>query len=206
MKRLKNSEAIGRWPSLRESCAARRGGAAGGRLRSGEEPKRETLRRVKRGKEGLCCVWLPPSGAHLPSPQQSRTVRSDRESRRRSRTNDSPLLSPTIGRFPPPHDRATPRELFDLLPTLLSPFFASSSPFVLRASSAFSPPTIVSISRGTNPRHFRSSRSHPRGCRSLLVHSRRRLDPRGCREGGETRFGGAVKVVTRGVAKERQTE
>jgi len=39
-------------------------------------------RRVKRGKEGLGCVSLPPSGAHLPSPQQSRTVRSGQEPRR----------------------------------------------------------------------------------------------------------------------------
>ncbi|OAD59025.1 Protein Wnt-6 [Eufriesea mexicana] len=71
---------------------------------------RVVRRRVKRGKEGLGCVSLPPSGAHLPSPQQSRTVRSDQELRLRSRTNDSLLLSPTIGHFPPPHDRATPRQ------------------------------------------------------------------------------------------------
>lgn len=43
-------------------------------------------RRVKRGKEGLGCVSLPPSGAHLPSPQQSRTVRSGQEPRQRSQT------------------------------------------------------------------------------------------------------------------------
>lgn len=129
-------------------------GRRDGRLRSREEPRREARRRVKRGKEGLGCVWLPPSGAHLPSPQQSRTVRSDREPRRRSRTNDSPLFSPTIGHFPPPHDRATPRELFDLLPTLLSPLlrspplllsppffpFASPCPPLAARSPALSPP------------------------------------------------------------------
>lgn len=95
---------------------------------------REVRRRVKRGKEGLGCVSLPPSGAHLPSPQQSRTVRSDQELRLRSRTNDSLLLSPTIDHFPPPHDRAAPRELFDLLPTLRYPL-----PRVPRFPLRFSP-------------------------------------------------------------------
>ena len=108
-------------------------------------------RRVKRGKEGLGCVSLPPSGAHLPSPQQSRTVRSDQELRLRSRTNESLLLSPTIGHFPPPHDRAAPRELFDLLPTLRYPFLRtphhSHAPSPI-FSPSFSSPSCLS------PREF----------------------------------------------------
>lgn len=97
--------------------------------RSREEPRgSRSRRRVKRGKEGLGCVSLPPSGAHLPSPQQSRTVRSDQEPRRRSRTNDSLLFSsppsPTIDlllRFPPPHHLATPRVVgFSTYPPSLS--------------------------------------------------------------------------------------
>jgi len=63
----------------------------------------EFRKRVKRGKEGLgCCVSLPPSGAHLPGPQQSRTVRSGQELRRRSQTVEPLAVSPTIWTVPPP--------------------------------------------------------------------------------------------------------
>jgi len=54
-------------------------------------------RRVKRGKEGLGCVSLPPSGAHLPSPQQSRTVRSGQEPRQRSQTAEPRCLPYHLG-------------------------------------------------------------------------------------------------------------
>lgn len=142
-----------------------KGSKGSGAIRSGPPsawiPKRQVAkyrgvewfsrRRVKRGKEGLGCVSLPPSGAHLPSPQQSRTVRSDQELRLRSRTNESLLLSPTIAHFPPPHDRAAPRELFDLLPTLRYPFLRtpqhSHAPSPLFSPSFSSPSCLHEFTR-----------------------------------------------------------
>ncbi|TGZ39757.1 hypothetical protein DBV15_09689 [Temnothorax longispinosus] len=83
---------------------ARPAGARAERIRSDEsEPPRVDgfRRRVKSGKEGLGCVSLPPSGAHLPSPQQSRTVRSGQEPRWRSQTaGENFAVSPTIWIFP----------------------------------------------------------------------------------------------------------
>ena len=179
-------------------------------------------RRVKRGKEGLGCVSLPPSGAHLPSPQQSRTVRSGQELRLRSRTSDSPL-SPTINHFPPPHDRAAPRELFDLLPTLryfFSPTFSLPrscfSPLPFPPPYSFSPhPSSSYLAFNTHITRFPHCPGNSRFIGSLFqrdvlsaANSRFRSRNRrhgGYRGDGYVDVGGVVKVVTvvsRGKPKE----
>jgi len=89
-------------------------------------------RRVKRGKEGLGCVSLPPSGAHLPSPQQSRTVRSGQEPRRWSQTAQTSLSPLPSGFF---HLRQTFQQAFHLSSSSCLRYFR---PFVSLLSFLFS--------------------------------------------------------------------